>query len=146
MLYFFFFSSLLLVAMKSLIPSVVAVLTPVALVVGQNAGDHYRLRRAEHQARQDVNIATSASSTVSPVTLSAPTVSAASSAASVATTSATVDTALYTFSLAATNPTAVPLSIITANQASSPTLALSSTPAAGATPTFISGAPSLPDG
>ncbi|RXW22905.1 hypothetical protein EST38_g2953 [Candolleomyces aberdarensis] len=128
--------------MKSLIPSVVAVLTPVAFVVGQNAGEHHSpLRRAQHHARQD---APSASTSTSPVALPTSSVSGASGTVSVAPTS-TVDTAVYTFSLAATNPTAVPLSIITANQASSPTLPLSSTPAAGASPTFISGAPSLPN-
>lgn len=47
-------------------------------------------------------------------------------------------------SLLSTNPTAVPLSQIVSNEPSSPTPTLASTPASGATPTFIPGAPGLP--
>jgi peptidoglycan/xylan/chitin deacetylase (PgdA/CDA1 family) len=50
-----------------------------------------------------------------------------------------------TFSLTATNPTAVPLSSITSNQASLPTIPLPSTASPGATNTFVSGAPALPN-
>uniref|UniRef100_A0A8H7XUJ5 chitin deacetylase n=1 Tax=Psilocybe cubensis TaxID=181762 RepID=A0A8H7XUJ5_PSICU len=53
-------------------------------------------------------------------------------------------TTSYTFSLAATNPTAVPLSAINSLQPSSATKALHSTAVAGSVPTFISGAPPLP--
>jgi len=49
------------------------------------------------------------------------------------------------FSLAATNPTAVPLSLISSGTLTSATLPLTTTPAAGATPTYISNAPPLPD-
>ncbi|EAU93143.2 chitin deacetylase [Coprinopsis cinerea okayama7 len=51
----------------------------------------------------------------------------------------------YSFSLQATNPTAVPLSMITAAQSSFPTRPLASTATAGAKPSFIPGAPDLPD-
>ena len=47
-------------------------------------------------------------------------------------------------SLLSTNPTAVPLSQIVSNEPSSPTPTLASTPASGASPTFIPGAPGLP--
>ncbi|KAG7099544.1 hypothetical protein E1B28_001378 [Marasmius oreades] len=50
-----------------------------------------------------------------------------------------------TFTLASTNPTAVPLSSITATMATVPTIPLPSTPQAGASPTAVSGAPGLPD-
>lgn len=51
----------------------------------------------------------------------------------------------YSFSLQATNPTAVPLTSILASQASLATRPLDTTPAAGETPTFIPNAPGLPD-
>ncbi|TDL28773.1 glycoside hydrolase/deacetylase [Rickenella mellea] len=47
--------------------------------------------------------------------------------------------------LQSTNPTAVPLSQITANETSQPTIALQSTFAAGSIPTGIPGAPPLPN-
>lgn len=53
-------------------------------------------------------------------------------------------TTSYTFKLAATNPTAVPLSAINSLQSSSATKALHSTAVGGSVPTFISGAPPLP--
>ncbi|KAF9568522.1 hypothetical protein CPC08DRAFT_813563 [Agrocybe pediades] len=48
-------------------------------------------------------------------------------------------------SLLATNPTAVPLSVINSNQPSSATLPLASTAVPGTTPTFLPGAPPLPN-
>ncbi|KAH6917424.1 chitin deacetylase [Coprinopsis sp. MPI-PUGE-AT-0042] len=56
-----------------------------------------------------------------------------------------VPTTTYTFSLQATNPTAVPLTAISASQASLATRPLDATPSAGETPTFIPNAPGLPD-
>jgi len=49
-------------------------------------------------------------------------------------------------SLLATNPTAVPLSVINSAQPSSATLPLASTAVPGTTPTFLPGAPPLPNG
>ncbi|KAF5312597.1 hypothetical protein D9619_003476 [Psilocybe cf. subviscida] len=54
-------------------------------------------------------------------------------------------TATPSFSLLATNPTAVPLSVIVSDQASSPTLPLASTATPGATPTFLPNGPALPN-
>ncbi|PPQ77951.1 hypothetical protein CVT25_015426 [Psilocybe cyanescens] len=53
-------------------------------------------------------------------------------------------TTSFTFKLAATNPTAVPLSEINSLQTSSATKALHSSAVAGSVPTFLSGAPALP--
>ncbi|KAK1232064.1 chitin deacetylase [Marasmius sp. AFHP31] len=53
--------------------------------------------------------------------------------------------ASLTFSLASVNPTAIPISSISATMSTVPTIALPSTPAAGAVPTVVSGAPGLPD-
>lgn len=50
------------------------------------------------------------------------------------------------FSLEATNPTAVPLSSIYAGMPSAPTSPLSSTPTPGAVPTYMPNAPPLPNG
>lgn len=51
-----------------------------------------------------------------------------------------------TFKLDATNPTAVPLSVINSAQPSSATRPLDSTAVPGTTPTFIPNAPPLPNG
>ncbi|THH19068.1 hypothetical protein EUX98_g8844 [Antrodiella citrinella] len=51
----------------------------------------------------------------------------------------------FAYSLAATNPTAAPLSLISSGTLTSQTLALSTTEAAGAVPTYFSNAPPLPD-
>lgn len=60
------------------------------------------------------------------------------------TPSATSEVTL-TFSLLATNPTAVPLSLINSDEPIAQTRALSATPTAGAVPTYMSDAPNLPD-
>ncbi|KAJ7356995.1 hypothetical protein DFH08DRAFT_850717 [Mycena albidolilacea] len=51
----------------------------------------------------------------------------------------------FSFTLASTNPTAIPLASIVSNAASQATHALSSTFAPGTTPTAVSGAPALPN-
>ncbi|TFK30401.1 chitin deacetylase [Coprinopsis marcescibilis] len=51
----------------------------------------------------------------------------------------------YSFTLQSVNPTAISLSVIVASQSSFPTRPLDSTATAGAHPSFISGAPNLPD-
>ncbi|GLB36459.1 putative chitin deacetylase [Lyophyllum shimeji] len=57
----------------------------------------------------------------------------------------TVPTTTYTFSLDATNPTAVPLSEIVSTAASSATRPLDTTFTPGSVPTFLPGAPPLPN-
>ncbi|KAG6869152.1 hypothetical protein C0993_012251 [Termitomyces sp. T159_Od127] len=57
----------------------------------------------------------------------------------------TTPTTTFTFSLAATNPTAAPLSDIVSTAASSATVPLPTTFAPGSTPTVVSGAPVLPN-
>lgn len=57
-----------------------------------------------------------------------------------------VTTTLPSVSLLATNPTAVPLSVIVSNQPSSATLPLATTAVPGTTPTNIANAPALPNG
>ncbi|KAG6874946.1 hypothetical protein C0992_005874 [Termitomyces sp. T32_za158] len=57
----------------------------------------------------------------------------------------TTPTTTFTFSLAATNPTAAPLSVIVSTATSSATIPLPTTFAPGATPTVVSGAPVLPN-
>ncbi|KAF9535464.1 hypothetical protein CPB83DRAFT_753571 [Crepidotus variabilis] len=71
--------------------------------------------------------------------------SAASSAGSVTGSASAGNSSVPSISLASTNPTAVPLTAIVASQATTVTKPLPSTPAAGAQPTFIPGAPPLPD-
>jgi peptidoglycan/xylan/chitin deacetylase (PgdA/CDA1 family) len=56
-----------------------------------------------------------------------------------------VSTPVATFSLLATNPTAVPLSVINSLQSSSATIPLATTEVPGTTPTFLPGAPPLPN-
>ncbi|KAJ6604280.1 hypothetical protein DFH09DRAFT_1442481 [Mycena vulgaris] len=68
---------------------------------------------------------------------------AASSAAGTSAAAATQTS--FSFSLAATNPTAIPLASIVSNAPSQPTHALSSTFAPGSTPTAVTGAPPLPN-
>jgi hypothetical protein len=52
----------------------------------------------------------------------------------------------FAVSLLSTNPTAIPVASITAGTLSDLTTAPYSSPAAAATPTYMSGAPGLPDG
>ncbi|KAF5384683.1 hypothetical protein D9757_006226 [Collybiopsis confluens] len=89
-----------------------------------------------------VNGQSSSSSSSSAAAAAGSSVSSSSAAAS--THTGTQATAL-TFSLATTNPTAVPLASITANETTFATIPLPSTATPGATNTFISGAPALPD-
>ncbi|CAL1696351.1 unnamed protein product [Somion occarium] len=105
-----------------------------------------------HQARQDPPSSSPAASSPVPlpssgsVSASAPSVSgtvpvSGSSVAAPITTLPSVS-----FSLQATNPTAIPLSEITAGTlTTSPTLPLSTVFAPGATPTFLTNPPPLPD-
>ncbi|KAG5353445.1 Chitin deacetylase [Termitomyces sp. T112] len=58
---------------------------------------------------------------------------------------ATTPTTTFTFSLAATNPTAAPLSDIVSTASSSATIPLPTTFAPGSTPSAVSGAPALPN-
>ncbi|KDR84842.1 hypothetical protein GALMADRAFT_53673 [Galerina marginata CBS 339.88] len=71
--------------------------------------------------------------------------SSASASAPGVTAAPSPSTPLPTVSLLATNPTAVPLSAINSLQASSATLPLASTAVPGSVPTFLPGAPPLPN-
>ncbi|KAJ3777597.1 hypothetical protein FB446DRAFT_716975 [Lentinula raphanica] len=89
----------------------------------------------------------SSSSAVSSAVASSGAASAASSGASSSAAVSTTNTeaTALTFSLTVTNPTAVPLASITANETSLATIPLPSTASPGATNTFLSGAPALPN-
>ncbi|KAF8640915.1 hypothetical protein AX17_000563 [Amanita inopinata Kibby_2008] len=84
---------------------------------------------------------------VVPVITTATTLIGGSSVVSVFTSTppVTQPTTIYTFSLESTNPTAVPLSDIVATAASSVTSPLDTTFAPGSVPTFLPGAPPLPN-
>jgi peptidoglycan/xylan/chitin deacetylase (PgdA/CDA1 family) len=134
-------------------------LVPV-LVVAHDV--HHAARHNALAARQAVtsapaagNVATTShsSSTAPPaVASSSTTVATQSSAATTApvaavttTSAATTPTVTYTFSLEATNPTAIPLSLIVSGAPSQATVPLDSTYSPGAVPTGIPGAPPLPN-
>jgi peptidoglycan/xylan/chitin deacetylase (PgdA/CDA1 family) len=87
-------------------------------------------------------------STTTPQQLPPPTSSPSSSLATSNGTivaNATTTTISYSFSLEATNPTAIPLSAIVSGASSQPTQPLDSTYAPGSVPTFLPGAPPLPN-
>lgn len=88
-----------------------------------------------HHARQQA-AAAAASSSAAPV----------SSAAGATTAPAATSAVSLTFTLASTNPSAVPLSQIVSGASSQPTVAATTTFATGSTPSAISGAPGLPNG
>ncbi|KAI8995410.1 hypothetical protein BD414DRAFT_409519 [Trametes punicea] len=104
-----------------------------------------------HHARQAVPSAAAASSPAA--SGAAPSAAPASSGGNVVTAATGVVTApvgalssvSLTFTPASTNPTAVPLSDIVSNAVSEPTVAASTTFAAGTTPTYIPNAPPLPN-
>ncbi|KAI0757285.1 hypothetical protein C8Q80DRAFT_1093247 [Daedaleopsis nitida] len=87
--------------------------------------------REIHQARQAP--ASASASASAPATTAAGTTPAAASAVSL------------TFTLASTNPTALPLSEIASGASTQPTVAATTTFAGGTAPTFLSSAPALPD-
>ncbi|KAF8971428.1 hypothetical protein BDZ97DRAFT_1651088 [Flammula alnicola] len=120
--------------MKFVASSTVLAVLPVLAAAH---ADHLHARHAHHQpleARQGTpSAATLAVSAVSSV--SASTTSAAATGAATS----------FSIPLKATNPTAVPLSVIVSNQPSSATLPLDSTAVPGTTPTAIPGAPALPN-
>ncbi|CAA7258751.1 unnamed protein product [Cyclocybe aegerita] len=74
-----------------------------------------------------------------------PSPSSSGSVVGTGTTAAPTPSTTISVSLASTNPTAVPLTAIVSNQPSSATKPLDSTAVPGSTPTFISGAPPLPN-
>jgi len=112
-----------------------AVLAVVPILVAAHA-DH--ALDARQVASPSPSVASPSSSLVA---------SGASASAGLTTPSATGTTALPapSVSLLATNPTAVPLSVIVSNQPSSATLPLSTTAVPGTTPSNIPGAPALPN-
>lgn len=85
---------------------------------------------ARHHARQDASsVSASGNGVLIPDTTTPPT-----------------GTVSLTFSLASTNPTAVPLTYIASGVSTQPTIAISTTYAAGSKPTQIPNAPPLPNG
>lgn len=70
----------------------------------------------------------------------------ATNSASGVTAPPAVPTTTFTFSLDATNPTAIPLTAIVSNATSSPTRPLDAIFTPGAQPNFLPGAPPLPNG
>ena len=71
---------------------------------------------------------------------------ASGSSSAAAASSAATSSVSLTFTLASTNPSAVPLSQIVSGASSQPTIAATTTYATGASPSFIPNAPSLPNG
>ncbi|RDX56198.1 hypothetical protein OH76DRAFT_1338011 [Lentinus brumalis] len=94
-----------------------------------------------HHARQAAAQAAAASSSTS--SAAAPASSAVVGTSAAPGTPAASSVTL-TFTLASTNPSALPLSEIASGAPSQPTVPASTTFAAGASPTFLSGAPALP--
>ncbi|KAF9015023.1 hypothetical protein BDQ17DRAFT_10551 [Cyathus striatus] len=133
-------------------------LATIPFLVAAHASDPLAVRHA-HQERQAPPAAAASASTPASVSsapasasVSAPAGSAVVSGSAASGVSALSSSAIplpattFTFSLQATNPTAVPLSDIVATAATSATLPLDSTAAPGSTPTYLPGAPPLPDG
>ncbi|EJD04398.1 glycoside hydrolase/deacetylase [Fomitiporia mediterranea MF3/22] len=98
-------------------------------------------------ARQATSTPPASGSTSAPpgTSTASGTAATTSSVNGTATGNATSSATQISVSLISTNPTAIPLANITASQVSSPTIALPTTFAAGATPSAISNAPPLPD-
>ncbi|PIL29657.1 hypothetical protein GSI_08294 [Ganoderma sinense ZZ0214-1] len=94
-------------------------------------------RDAHHARQQAAAAAASGSSSAAPAS------SAAGATTAPAATSLT--SVSLTFTLASTNPSAVPLSQIVSGASSQPTVAATTTYATGASPSFIPNAPSLPN-
>ncbi|EED81500.1 candidate polysaccharide deacetylase from carbohydrate esterase family CE4 [Postia placenta Mad-698-R] len=106
----------------------------------------------QHHGRADASsiVASAASSVVassaaSSVAASASVTGSGSVSGSTATSVAASTTQTLTFTLASTNPTAVPLSLIASGAPIQSTSALTTTWAAGAKPTVFAGAPGLPN-
>ncbi|KAF8807268.1 glycoside hydrolase/deacetylase [Phlegmacium glaucopus] len=118
----------------------ISVVTAVALVAAH--GDDYLHARHLHQ-RQAPSSSSSSQSSAPPATVSAtvPPVTVNGSA----TAAPTSTTPIIAVSLLATNPTAVPLASIVSNEPSAATQPLASTAVPGSIPTFLPGAPALPN-
>ncbi|KAI0639104.1 glycoside hydrolase/deacetylase [Trametes polyzona] len=98
---------------------------------------------ASASAPASASVAAPAASSSAPAAASASAAAAGSSA--VPSVAAPAGATSLTFSLASTNPSAVPLSQIVANAPSQATVAATTTFAGGTTPTFLPNAPALPD-
>lgn len=139
--------------MRPNLSSIVATVALAISVAAQDSSGLEPIARAHHEARQ-VQADHASPTSPTPVALPAPpTAAVAAPGAPAAVLPQAADPTVqqqppntFSFSLEATNPTAVPLAEITASQSSLPTIPLPSTATAGAQPTFIQGAPALPDG
>ena len=119
-----------------ILPSVITVVALPLLVVAHGV-DYLRVPHAARQAPSPG----SSSSSAPPASISGTVPSITSSASSNPTSTPNI-----TVSLLSVNPTAVPLASIVSNEPSGATQPLSATPVAGTIPTFLPGAPGLPDG
>ncbi|KAF8168252.1 hypothetical protein B0H34DRAFT_645742 [Crassisporium funariophilum] len=119
-------------------PAVVVAALP--LLIAAHGGDSFA-RHARHLEVRQGSPSPPASGTTTTVAGSGTTVTTISGTLTVSTTPAPS----FSFSLFATNPTAVPLASIVANETSSATRPLDSTAVPGTTPTFLPGAPALPN-
>ncbi|CDO70236.1 Carbohydrate Esterase Family 4 protein [Trametes cinnabarina] len=98
--------------------------------------------RDVHHARQAPVAAAASAGTSS---AAAPASGTASAATGVATAPVASGAGSLTFTLASTNPTAIPLTEIASGMSSAPTVPASTTFASGTTPTFLPNAPPLPN-
>ncbi|KIL70978.1 carbohydrate esterase family 4 protein [Amanita muscaria Koide BX008] len=122
--------------MRSLLSFLVPLLTLVSL---SSARVH---RAPAHHVRQ---LATTASAPSSVAATASTTVTVSGSVLPTNATSNSTILPTFAFTLQSTNPTAVPLSSIVAGATSAPTSPLSAIPAPGSVPTYLPGAPPLPD-
>lgn len=120
-----------------------SLLTTVVLVAAH--GDNY-LHARQASSSSAPSSSPSASPSASSSASSPLTAPISGSVASGSTTAhPTLSTPNITFTLASTNPTAAPLASIVSNEPSGPTQPLDSTAVPGSTPTFLPGAPALPN-
>ncbi|KAF9481726.1 glycoside hydrolase/deacetylase [Pholiota conissans] len=125
--------------MKLAVSSAVLALVPALVAAHADHADALHARHHPLDARQATPSHAASSTTSTPAT------GAATSAPTGTGTGTPAATATPSFTLLATNPTAVPLSDIVSNQPSSATLPLASTAVPGTTPSNIPGAPPLPN-
>lgn len=113
---------------------------PVVILTAYAHSEHRR-HEGEHHARQVISSGSSSSHSSSDSIVPLPGVTSRSGLSS----GTGLLTPSFSFSLASTNPTAVPLASITSDMSRQPTIPLDSTVPAGATPSVVVGAPRLPD-
>ncbi|KAI9066717.1 carbohydrate esterase family 4 protein [Trametes sanguinea] len=108
-----------------------------ALVSAHGIRDVHHARQAAAAASSPASVGTSA--------VASPATSAGTAATGTATAPVASGPGSLTFTLASTNPSAIPLTEIASGMSSAPTVAASTTFASGTTPTFLPNAPPLPN-